>query len=153
MTPAPSFLDALKLAADNAARAEEEFRCSIAERTKALERERAFAHRRLNFMRAIADAVASAENEDIAVAAATAVLRSKLGWSNDSEARSEVQEHFKPVARQVFASLAPPEADEAPPRDVVAVLTTFETWYRDTHPNPFWMLFEHYMPETPVVDF
>lgn len=153
MMPAPSFLDALKLAAENAARAEEDFRRSIAERTKALERERAFAHRRLNFMRAIAEAVASAGNEDVAVAAATAILRSKLGWSNDSEARSEVQEHFKSVARQVFASLAPPEADEAPAPDVIAALTAFERWYRETHPNPFWVLFEHYMPETPVVDF
>ena len=153
MTPAPSFLDALKLVADNAARAEEDFRHSIVERTKALERERAFAHRRLNFMRAIAEAVASAENEDIAVAAATAILRNKLGWSNDSEVRTEVQERFKPVARQVFASLAPPQGDEAPSPDVVAALTAFETWYRETHPNPFWVLFEHYMPETPVVDF
>jgi hypothetical protein len=154
MMPASSFLDGLKLAAERAEQAENAFRREIAERTKALERERAFAHRRLNFMRAIAEAVASAESEEIAVAAATAIMRTKLGWSSDSDARTEVLSHFAPVAQQVFASLAPAQEDDktgAP--DVVGALAEFEAWYRDTHPNPFWVLFEHYMPETPVVDF
>jgi hypothetical protein len=26
-------------------------------------------------------------------------------------------------------------------------------WYGETHPNPFWMLFENQMSETPLVDF
>lgn len=153
MTPAPSFLDALKLAAERAEQAESDFRREIAERTKALERERAFSHRRLNFMRAIAEAVAAAEAEEIAVAAATGVMRAKLGWSSDSDARSEVLSRFTPVAQQVFASLAPAGENDAPPPDAVAALAEFEAWYRDTHPNPFWVLFENYMPETPVVDF
>ena len=154
MTPAPSFLDALKLAADEAARAEDEFRRQMAARAKALERERAFAYRRLNFMHAVAEAVAAAESEEIAVAAALAVLRTKLGWSSDSEARAAVLARFAPVAQQVFAALMPAgEEEAAPPADAVAALAAFEAWYRDTHPNPFWSLFEHYMPETPVVDF
>ena len=166
MTPAPSFLDALKLAADEAARAEDEFRRQMAARAKALERERAFAYRRLNFMHAVAEAVAAAESEEIAVAAALAVLRTKLGWSSDSEARAAVLARFAPVAQQVFAALAPvgeeagpPGAGEgegapaAEPAGAVAALAAFEAWYRDTHPNPFWSLFEYYMPETPVVDF
>jgi hypothetical protein len=153
MTPASSFLDALKLAAEQAGRAEDDFRRQIAERTKMLERERAFAHRRLNFMRAIADAAATAETEDIAVAAATAIMRTKLGWADDSEARDAVLSRFAPVAQEVFASLSPAEDEKAPPPDVVAALAEFETWYRETHPNVFWVLFEHYMPETPRVDF
>ena len=166
MTPAPSFLDALKLAAEEAARAEDDFRRQMAERAKALERERAFAYRRLNFMRAIAEAVAAAESEEIAVAAALAAMRTKLGWSSDSEARAAVLARFAPVAQQIFAALGPaseeagaPGAGEgqgAPPvepADAVAALAAFEAWYRETHPNPFWLLFEHYMPETPVVDF
>jgi hypothetical protein len=157
MTPAPSFLDALKLAADKAARAEDDFRRQTAERAKALERERAFAYRRLNFMRAIAEAVAAAESEEIAVAAALAVVRMKLGWSSDSEARAAVLARFAPVAQQVFSALAPADEEEgeppAEPADAAAALAAFEAWYRETHPNPFWLLFEHYMPETPVVDF
>jgi len=151
MTPASSFLDALKTAADDAARAEDDFRREIAERTKALERERAYAHRRLNFMRAVADAVASAEDEAIAVAAANAVVQTKLGWASDSEARGEVLDRFVPVAKAVFGSL---DAEEpASPADVVSALRDFETWYRGARGSAFWVLFENYMPETPRVDF
>ncbi len=78
MTPA-AFLDALKAAADAAEAAEAKFRREIAERTKALDRERAFAFRRLNFMRAIADAVASAESEEIAVDVASQADNAQFG--------------------------------------------------------------------------
>jgi hypothetical protein len=153
MTAASSFLDMLELAAKRAAQAEDDFRREAAERTKVLERERAFAHRRLNFMRAIAEAVATVESEEIAVAAVTAVMRTKLGWSDDSDARKEVLSRFVPVAQQIFASSAPASDEGAPIPDVVHALTEFESWYLDTHPNPFWMLFENQMPETPLVDF
>lgn len=152
--PDPSFLDALKEAADKATAAEERFRLEIAQRVKALETERAFAFRRLNLMRAIADVVAGAESEEIAVAGATAVLRSKLGWANDSEARSEVISRFAPVAQEMFASLSnevPRSKEEAP--DVIEALADFERWYAQTHPAQFWTVFETYLPETPVVDF
>jgi hypothetical protein len=147
-----AFLNGLKSAAERAEVAETKFRREIAERTKALERERAFAFRRLNFMRAVADAIASAENEDTAVAVASSVLRAKLGWASDSEARDEVVARFKPVARAMFASLAPPEA-EADNADPGQALADFEAWYANSHPAAFWTLFEHYMPETPLVDF
>jgi len=153
MTPPASFLDALALAAEQAARAEDGFRREVAERTKALDRERAFAHRRLNFMRAIADAIASAESEEIAVAAAMAVMQTKLGWASESEARASVLSKFAPVAQKIFASLAPTDDEETPPPDVVGALAEFEAWYRESHPDAFWTLFEHYMPETPRVDF
>jgi hypothetical protein len=149
-----SFLDALERAAKQAAQAENDFRRESVAQVKVLERERAFAHRRLNFMRSVNEAVAAAESEEIAVAAATAIIRAKLGWSSDSDARTEVFLRFVPVAQQVFASLAPPAGDdEALLPDAIGALTAFETWYRETHSNPFWTLFEHYMPETPVVDF
>ena len=153
MSPISSFLNALELAAKQSEQIENDFRREWAERIKSLERERAFAHRRLNFMRTIVDAVATAESEEIAVAAATAVVRAKLGWSSDSDARAEVLAHFLPVAQQAFASLEPTADDAVPPPDLMHALTEFETWYRETHPNPFWMLFENQMPETPLVDF
>lgn len=153
MTPGPSFLDALTLAAERATAAESDFRREIAERAKALENERAFAFRRLNLIRAIAEVVAGAESEEIAVAGATAVLRVKVGWTNDSEARDAVVSRFAPVAQSMFASLAPANDEDAPEPDVIGALAEFEHWYAETHPNPFWILFENYMPETPVVDF
>jgi hypothetical protein len=157
VTDISSFLDRLDVGAKAAARAEDDFRRETAARAKALERERAFAYRRLNFMRAIAEAVATVESEEIAVAAAIAVMRTKLGWSSDSEARTDVLARFAPVAEAVFADLAPRDDDapprDAPPPDVIGVLADFEAWYGETHPNSFWVLFEHYMPQTPLVDF
>lgn len=153
MDPAASFIDVLKLSADRSSVAEDEFRRSIAERMKELEKQRSFAFRRLNLMKELSGVIAPAESEEIAVAVATAVLRAKLGWVTDSEARSEVLSHFAPVAQAMFASLVPSADDNEEKPDVIESLREFETWYAATHPNPFWVLFENYMPETPVVDF
>ncbi|MGZ8323738.1 MAG: hypothetical protein ACXWVC_11810, partial [Rhodoplanes sp.] len=74
MTPLP-VLDELQAAAHDAETAEAAFRRNAAARIAALEQERAFAFRRVNFMRAVAEAVASAEDEDAAVTHASAALR------------------------------------------------------------------------------
>jgi hypothetical protein len=153
MTASAPFLDTLELAAEHSAQAESNFRRDWADRVKALERERAFAHRRLNFMRAIAEAVATTESEEIAVAAATAAMRAKLGWWDESDARTQVLSRFAPVAQQMFAALAPVVDEEAARPDVLGALVAFESWYRETHPHSFWMLFENEMPQTPLVDF
>jgi hypothetical protein len=147
-----SYLDGLKAAADVAAKAENEFRRSVVARTKALETERAFAFRRLNLMRAVAEPIAASENEETAVAGAAAVLRDRLGWSSDSEARSEVLSRFALVAKAMFVQFAPEDAEQEP-ADVGKALDEFEAWYVATHPVSFWLLFENVMPETPVVDF
>ena len=63
--------------------------------------------------------------------------------------------HFAPVAAAIFLAHAC-EAEgegEAGQADVRAALASFETWYAETHEKPFWALFEHYIPETPLVDF
>ncbi len=146
------FLDQLKEAAAKADSAEAVFRREIAARIKKIEEERAFAYRRLNFMRLIAEATASAESEEIAVANALAAARARLDWSSDNEARTAVLSRLAPVAAAMFARLTPPEKDEPAP-DIGKALADFETWYDETHEQPFWVLFEHYMPETPRVDF
>ncbi|MGX9576492.1 hypothetical protein [Mesorhizobium sp. f-mel] len=96
MTVTTRFLVELKTAAEAAKVAEGRFRREAAVRIAALEQERAFAFRRLNLMQAIAEAMASAESEEIAVASAFATLRTRLGWNSDSEARSEVIARFRP---------------------------------------------------------
>ena len=55
--------------------------------------------------------------------------------------------------RKRALSSAPTGDRDAPVPDAIGALTAFETWYRETYPNPFWMLFGHYMPETLFVDF
>jgi hypothetical protein len=153
MDPAASFIDVLKRSADQSSVAEDEFRRGIAERMKELEKQRSFAFRRLHLMKEVAGVITQAESEEIAIAGATVVLRAKLGWVNDSEARSEVLSRFAPVAQAMFASIVPSADDNEEKPDVIETLREFEAWYAATHPNPFWILFENYMPETPVVDF
>lgn len=148
-----AYLEALRADAQRCTAAEDEFRNSIAARLKELEQARAFSYRRFNLINEVSGAVASAESEEIAVAVATAVLRARLGWVSDSDARVAVTSSFAPVAQAMFASLAPVESEDEPKPDVIAALARFEAWYLETHPAPFWMLFENVMPETPVVDF
>lgn len=151
MSPVAPLLETLEAAASGAAAAEAAFRREAAERIMGLERDRSFAFRRLSLMRPIADAVARAESEELAVAAGQAILRAKLGWSGDSEARSAVLTQFAPILQGMFASLRPePEAAEI---DVLALLAAFEVWYEAAHRAPFWSLFEQPMVETPLVDF
>jgi hypothetical protein len=155
---AMSFLESLQVAAHDADVAEAAFRREVATRIAAIEQNRAFAYRRLNLMKAVAEAVGQAEEEQPAVAYALALLRSRLGWESDSDARAAVLARFAPVARAIFVSLIPNEQPSdlnEPPRDldVGAALMRFEAWYSESHTTPFWTLFENYMPETPRVDF
>jgi hypothetical protein len=149
MTVTTRFLVELKTAAEAAKVAEGSFRRDAAVRIAALEQERAFAFRRLNLMQAIAGAIASAESEEIAVANAFATLRTRLGWNSDSEARSEVIARFGQVVLAMFR--APDEEESA--NNVPEVLAGFEHWYAETRGSPFWLLFEHQIPDTPRVDF
>jgi hypothetical protein len=152
MTQLAGYLAALKADADRATAAEDTFRREIGSRTRELERQRAFAFRRLNLMNAIGEVIAAAESEEIAVAGAGAVLRARLGWSSDSDARSEVVSRFAPVAQAMFVQLTPEETEQEP-AEVGEALAEFEAWYAAAHPVAFWVLFENVMPETPVVDF
>ena len=149
---AATYLDHLKSATVNSETAETELRREFAARIKAIELDRAFAYRRYNLMRTLAEGVTDAESEEVAVANALAILRTRLGWHSDSEPRTAILAQFAPVAKAMFLSAAPPEA-EAPDTDVLSTLTEFESWYSARHGSPFWILFENHMPETPVVDF
>jgi hypothetical protein len=146
-----AFLDALKSAAVEAEVAEKQYRREAAQRIAGLERERSFAFRRLNLMRAVAAAVAGAEEEEVAVANAVAVLREKLGWVTPSEAREEVLSRFAAIGAAAFQSEETSELVAAP--SVQEALADFENWYGSCHPAPFLALFEQYIPDRPRVDF
>jgi len=145
------FLDQLRSAAEAAAALETQFRREAAERIAALECERAFAFRRFNLMRGIADAVERAENEEEAIAKANAVLRAKLDWPNESETQSTLISRFASVAQAVFASLRP--GADLPGIGIGHALAEFENWYATEHGDSFWTLFEQPLAETPRVDF
>jgi hypothetical protein len=153
MTASVSFLQALDAAARLAAATEKAYRAEAAERIRALERERSYAFRRLGLLQSMADAVARADSEEVAVAGCLALLRAKLGWATDNEARSATLTQFAPVPKAIFANLDAAAAAAADGPDVVAAMAAFEDWYRSAHPTAFWELFDQPMAETPLVDF
>ena len=167
MTALSHWLGELGSAADEAAAAEQSYRDDFARRVADLAETRAVAFRRANLMRAVAESVARQEDEQAAVAHGLAVLRTRLGWASDSEARQEILSRFAPVCATTFraaddrdgnAGLLPEAvrletriADET--TTPAEALATFESWYLGAKGTAFWLLFENVMPETPLVDW
>lgn len=153
MTRASAWLAELASDAEAALSAEQNFRADFARRVTELAELRAEAFRRRNLMAAITDGVAGAEDEENAVARGLAVLRTRLGWASDSEARGEIMERFAPVCAACFAAARELGDDEEKPADPAAELAAFEIWFREARGGSFWVLFEVEIPETPLVDF
>jgi CHAD domain-containing protein len=145
------FIGALESEAKARETAEAEFRREMNRKVAELAEARAFAFRRMNVMRALFDMVSGAKDREAAIAKAVRALRDRLGWVEDSEARTEVLERYAGIAAASFDATHPREEGEAP--DPATALAEFEEWYASTREKPFWVLFEHYMPETQLVDF
>ncbi len=173
MISADDVIVSLTAAAAEAQAREEAFRADMAVTAKRLETERATAYRRLNFMRTLAHLAASAETPEAAAGAAKAHVRASFGWDTDSEARTGVLEHIAPIATALFSATHAMEpqagavdgtaqdtslavrtcAEAEEPVAPAVALSAFENWYEQTRASSFWFLFEHYMPETPRVDY
>ena len=149
--PAAELLAAFERAAGTASQAEATMRKQMEAEILRLERERAFAYRRLNFMRALSSGILPAESEEAAVANGCAAVRAELGWENESETRTETLSQLAPVIQTTFACLTAPTGDRAAD-DIVQALSDFEAWYGARFEQPFWMLFERHVEELPLVE-
>lgn len=160
-SPLAAFLADLDAAKTAAGMAETSFRAEAAAREKELATERAYAYRRADLMAGLARSVADAETAEMAEAAGRALLAARLGWAEASPARDEVMLRFAALARALHKACAADARDaeggtateECPADDPPAALAAFEDWYLATRRTAFWHLFDHYLPETPVVDF
>src|SRR5690606_34856718 len=96
----------------------ESYRREIAARMAELERQRAFAFRRLNLVRVIAAKVSGAGDEAEAVALGSAAFLREVEWTGATEAQREVVNRFIPVATAIWKVAAPPpenrEDEEVP---------------------------------------
>lgn len=150
-----TYLTSLEQAAEAAAAAEHAFKVEAEARGRALAAARAEAFRRMNFLKGLAQSLDGVEDLEAAAASAQAYLRNRLGWEELTPARQDVMDQFAGVGRAVGAALA--EQSEAAtgeaPAEPAAAMAAFEAWYSATRETSFWYLFEHYIPETPLVDF
>lgn len=161
MTSDHPFITSLEDEARQREHEESEFRRTMNARVAALAEARAFANRRMNLMRSLFATVGQSEQEELAIVGAIAALRIRLGWREDSDARDQVLAEYAKVAAAAFAATrrrdegraVQPVSTEYATSDVRAALAAFEAWYEAARGKPFWVLFEHYMPETQLVDF
>jgi len=148
---AQTLLGMFETVARAAAEAEAALRKKMEAEILRLERRRAFAYRRLNFMRLLTEAVRVAENDESAVAIGRTVVRADLGWESDSETRAETLSRLEPVIQATFSFLAldtvVPSVDQ-----VMKALDDFEAWYASRFEQPFWILLEQPVEELPLVE-
>jgi hypothetical protein len=149
--PVRILLAAFETAASAAGQAEASLRKQMEAEVLRLERQRAFAYRRLNFMRALSADIQSAENEEAALARGRAAVRAQLGWHSESETRAETLSQLAPVFQATFTCLASTAAEPLA-GEVVKVLGDFESWYEARFERAFWALFEQQIEEMPLVE-
>ncbi len=152
-TIAPTALDALEAAARAAQKHENEYRAEAAREIARLERERVFAFRRVRLVRLLCEAAARCEADKgghgskLASGAAAVAQRhavaAEFGW-DEEDAR------HKPVLDRI-AGIGAHAGEDA--GALQARLADFEAWYRSATGEPFYALFDVYVPEAPLVDF
>lgn len=144
----------LEKAATDAKSAEAALRRSFAEEIARLERRRAFAFRRTRLIETLLRSSAPRDAGGDAtppVPAFRGAVASELGWTSLSPAHDEILDRLAPVAAAV-ARYATEPAAEASDR-VISELDAFEAWFEAARGHPFYVLFDQYVPEVPVVDF
>ncbi|RTL59690.1 MAG: hypothetical protein EKK41_29270 [Hyphomicrobiales bacterium] len=155
MTPpaAPALLAHFEAAAKVAQAQEVELRKKLAAEIAMAEQRRVYAFRRSRLIGLLSTSLpAQAGTEDEAWAAQKRAVCEDLGWSALSESYQEILARMEPVAAAVRSCLATPQDDKAAPA-VVAELERFEAWFLEAKGKPFYVLFDQYVPEVPVVDF
>ena len=89
-------------AAHDASVAEEKYRREVIDRIAALGRERTFAFRRLNFVKAVIAAISTAEDHPVAMTSGTSAFLREVNWNGASESQREAIEKFLPVANAIW---------------------------------------------------
>jgi hypothetical protein len=145
-------IDNLDAAARSASVAEEKFRREVVERIAALERARAFAFRRLNFVKAIVAAVAGAEDHPSAIAQANAAFLRETSWNGASASQREVMEQFAPVANAIWDARQTGENDSESAAAIEQQLAAFEQWFERNRNAPFLSLMDREVLELPLVE-
>ncbi|MDX2203195.1 MAG: hypothetical protein NW223_10625 [Hyphomicrobiaceae bacterium] len=152
MTPAAATLLAhFEAAAKAAGVAETELRKSLAAQIAKAEQRRVYAFRRSRLIAGLARAVPAPAVDDEAWALQKRAICDELGWSTLSASYEAILDRMQPLAAAVRAALASPGEAEA--AAVESELQGFEAWFGETHGKAFYVLFDQYVPEVPVVDF
>ena len=150
--PPQTLIDGFDLAAKAAQAAENIYRADAAREIARLEAARVVCFRRVRLVKLLAGASAQAETVEAAVAAQRCAVADEFGWDADREDHKIVLGRLEHPGRAVFASVQHP-ADEQAVTAIASDLEAFEDWYQRHAGQPFYALFDQYVPQAPLVDF
>ncbi|MBM3549442.1 MAG: hypothetical protein FJX54_21095 [Alphaproteobacteria bacterium] len=144
-----SVLGTLVARAEAASGEETAYRRESARRIEALERARAFAYRRLNLLKKVAETAIGEPDAKAAADARIAAAFIEIGWIGDSlaeldEKGREAEAQFRPVAEAIGIGNE---------QRMIQALADFETWFMQRFGRDFCSVFDRYVPDTPKVDF
>jgi hypothetical protein len=109
--------------------------------------------------------IAALEPErEIAVERQLVALFREIGWIEDglselSDSARPLIAALRPIAEALHAQAHPAPVDDrgqaapAPVVDPITAFRAFEAWYESERGQPFLMVFERYVPPTPLVEF
>jgi hypothetical protein len=147
-----TLLKPFERAAEDAHRAEAEYAKQFEVELARRKRAREFAFRRLGLVRELVKA-ARANSDEAAIAAQVDCLRSEVGWHDLSPAKEKIVEEFRKLASAIHANAVVDAKGKTPPPTIAVAFTDFETWYAKETGGAFLALFDHEIPEMPLVDF
>jgi hypothetical protein len=103
----------------------------------------------MNFVRMLAGAVKSDENEEATDATLRAATKRDLGWTLESDFHRDVLDHLQPVGAAIAQCMRDKEADAAA---IQSTLETFETWYEAAYHESFYVQFDQEPPHVNLVE-
>ena len=169
-TAADTLIARLQAECTAAEAAERAVRASVDAQIREAEQARAFAWRRLSALSDMARVAALEPDREIAVERQLVALFREIGWIENGlaelgEGARPLLDWLRPIAEALHAeahplpaeadgeTTGPPVVTDPPLADPVAAFRAFEAWYEAERGQPFLLVFERYMPPTPVVEF
>lgn len=169
-SPADALISRLQADCTAAEAAERAVRAEVDARLKSAETQRAFAWRRLGALSDMARVAALEPDREVAVDRQLVSLFRDIGWIDNgldelAESARPLVEWLRPIAEALHAQAHPipppkdgpqaegPPAGETPVVDPIAAFRAFEAWYEAERGQPFLLVFERYVPPTPLVEF
>lgn len=165
-SPADTLISRLQADCTAAEAAERAVRAEVESRLKSAETQRAFAWRRLGALSDMARVAALEPDRELAVDRQLVSLFRDIGWIDSgldelAESARPLVDWLRPIAEALHAQAhpvppsedAPPVAESPPLADPIAAFRAFEAWYEAERGQPFLLVFERYVPPTPLVEF
>ena len=147
--------------------AERAVRAEVDSRLKTAEVARTFAWRRLSALSDMARVAALEPDRELSIERQLVALFREIGWIENGlaelgEGARPLIDWLRPIAEALHAQAYPvlvaadgQASAGAEPilADPIAAFRAFEAWYEAERGQPFLLVFERYMPPTPVVEF